>query len=519
MKKPTTKRTQVKNMDQAHKDYEKLKTLSRRARTLTGISYLLDWDQETFMPRDGSDIRGDQLQIMAGIIHRERTGKPYVNALGKLVDLKTGKLKGKSLGEREKAAVREWHRDWKIENVLPAKFVEDFAKLTATSMDVWKHARKANDFKTFAPFLEKIVEMNKKKADYIGYENKPYDALLDLYEPDVTSKIISPLFEKLKTFLVEKVKKIKKNKEIDDSFLNGKWDADKQLAFGRKILNDMGYDFNKGRLDLSAHPFSSSIHPYDSRITTRLTNPSIISNISTSLHEGGHSLYEMGLPVDDYGTPLSEAISYGIHESQSRWWETRIGLSKPFWEAYLPQLKKEFPAFGKVNLETFYKAANKVEPSLIRVEADEVTYSLHVILRYEMEEALIHGKLKIKDVPSAWNEKMEKYLGVKPESDANGCMQDVHWSMGAFGYFPSYTIGNLYAAQFFEAFAKQHKDWEKRVSKGDLVFIKEWLNNNIHKFGKQYSSQELLKKVTGKEFTVQPYLDYINDKYSGIYKL
>ncbi len=519
MKKQTTKRIPVKKMDQAHKDYEKLAELSRRGRTLTGISFLLDWDQETFMPQDGAAIRGDQQQIMAGIIHEERTGKNYVNALAKLVDLKNGKLKGKTLGERQKAAVREWHRDWKIENALPKKFVEEFAKLSSQSMDVWKNARKANSFQQFAPFLEKIVEMNRKKAEYIGYDEKPYDALLDLYEPGVTSKIITPLFEKLKKFLVDKVKKIKAQKEIDDSFLEGKWDADKQLAFGRKILEDMGYDFNKGRLDLSAHPFSSSIHPYDSRITTRLTNPSIISNVSTSLHEGGHSLYEMGLPVEDYGTPLSEAISYGIHESQSRWWETRIGLSKPFWEHYLPLLKKEFPAFSKVNLETFYKAANKVEPSLIRVEADEVTYSLHVILRYEMEDALIHGKLKIRDVPEAWNEKMVKYLGVKPDSNANGCLQDVHWSMGAFGYFPSYTIGNLYAAQFFEAFAKQHPDWEKRVAKGDLVFIKEWLNNHIHKYGKQYSSQELLKKVTGKEFTVQPYLDYIESKYSKIYKL
>jgi len=469
------------------------------------------------MPKEAAEIRGDQLQILAGIIHREKTGKKFVNALAKLVDLKTGKVLSKALDARQKAALREWHRDWRIDHALPAKFVEEFAKLSSQSMDVWKNARKANSFQQFAPFLEKIIAMNRRKAEYIGYKDAPYDALLDLFEPSVTTKTITPLFEKLKKFLVDKVKKIKAEPEIDDKILCGKFDHDKQMAFARRVLEDMGYDFNKGRLDLSAHPFSSSIHPYDSRITTRLTSDSILSNVSTSLHEGGHSLYEMGLPVDDYGTPLSEAISYGIHESQSRWWETRIGLSKPFWERYLPLLKKEFPALGKVSLDAFYRAANKVEPSMIRVESDEVTYSLHVILRYEMEEALIHGKLKVREVPEAWNAKMKQYLGVTPKTNAEGCLQDVHWSMGAFGYFPSYTLGNLYAAQFFEAFAKHNPDWEKKVAKGDLLFIKDWLNKHIHQYGKQFSSQELLKKVTGKDFTVEPYLNYIESKYKAIY--
>lgn len=505
-------------MKQSLKDYEDLKTLSRRIRTLGGVAALLDWDQETYMPKEGAENRSAQNEIMAGIIHREKTGRKYSNALAKLVDIKTGKVKATDLDEAKKAALKVWYKDWRKDHCLPPKFVEEFAKLTSLAMDAWKAARKANSFQQFAPYLEKIVDMSKRKADYLGYKDKPYDALLDLYEPDMTMKIITPLFSKLKEFLIKHVKDIKSKKQIDDSILNGKWDHDKQLAVSHEILKDMGYDFNKGRLDLSAHPFSTSIGPHDDRITTRMINDSIVSNISTSMHEGGHSLYSMGLPVAEFGTPLGDAISMGIHESQSRWWETRIGLSKAFAEGYLPLLKKNFPALSKVTVEDFYRAINKVEPTFIRVESDEVTYSLHVILRYEMEEALIHGKLKVKDVPEAWNSKMKEFLGITPKTNSEGCLQDVHWSMGGFGYFPSYTIGNMYASQFFEAFEKEHPDWEKRVSKRDLHFIKEWLNEKIHKNGRRYTSQELLKRVTGKEFTVQPYLDYLGSKYKKIYK-
>ncbi len=505
-------------MQQGLKDYEAMKALSKRIHLLGGITSLLDWDQETYMPKEGADNRGAQSEILAGIIHREKTGRKYTNALSKLADLKTGKVIAKGLDERQKAAVREWYKDWWKDHSLPPKFVEEMAKHASQSIEVWKSAREANSFQQFAPYLEKTVELNKRKADYLGYKEKPYDALLDLFEPEMTTKIITPLFTKLKEFLIKQVKEIKSRKVIDDSILLGTWEHSKQLALSHDILKDMGYNFNKGRLDLSAHPFSSSIGPNDDRITTRLINNSIISNISTSMHEGGHSLYSMGLPVEEFGTPLGDAISMGIHESQSRWWETRIGLSQGFWEGYLPLLKKHFPALDKLTVDSFYKAINKVEPTMIRVESDEVTYSLHVILRYELEEALIHGKIKVKDVPEAWNGKMEEFLGIRPKTNAEGCLQDIHWSMGAFGYFPSYTIGNMYAAQFFETFEKEHPNWEKRIAKRDLLFIKEWLNNHIHSHGRRYNSQDLLKKVTGKEFTVQPYLDYLGSKYKKIYK-
>ena len=281
----------------------------------------------------------------------------------------------------------------------------------------------------------------------------------------------------------------------------------------------MGYGPQNGRLDLSSHPFSSASHPTDSRITTRIHKTSLISCISVILHEAGHALYEMGLPKEHYGSPLGDAISLGMHESQSRWWETRIGQSKPFWQHYMPLLKDQFKGtLDHINLENFYKALNKVEPSLIRVEADEVTYPLHVILRFEMECALIEGSLKVIEIPEAWNAKMKELLGISPTNNTEGCLQDIHWAMGGFGYFPTYTLGNIYASQLFEPFAKQHPDWEKMVSSGELHFITKWLNEAVHKHGKRYNSQEILKLATGNESTATPYINYLQNKYQDIYQ-
>lgn len=500
------------------KDYQKLHELSRNARTLASISSLMDWDHETFMPPGAADFRADQLKIMAGLVHKAKTSKNFAAVLGKLIDLKTGKTKAKGLSDEQKSALREWRRDYLHDNALPQSFVKEFAKLTSKAQLVWRNAKNGNDFSLFAPYLEKIVAMSRKKADYLGYQDNPYDALLDLYEPEAKYKDIKREFTSLKKSITTLLKKITAAKQVDDSFLHGKFNHEKQLKFGRMILDAMGYDKQFGRLDLSTHPFSCSCHPTDSRITTRIHPTSLISNISVVLHEGGHSLYEMGLPPEQYGSPLGEAISLGVHESQSRWWETRIGQSKAFWEYYLPLLKKEFK-LDKYNLDTFYKAINKVEPSFIRVEADEVTYPLHVILRFELEAALIEGSLKVKEVPEAWNAKMKELLGIIPKSNAEGCLQDVHWSMGGLGYFPTYTLGNMYAAHLFLPFEKAHPDWEKRVAKGELSFIKNWLSKNVYQHGRRYTSHELLQLASGKPFSADAYIKYLNDKYFKIYKL
>lgn len=502
-----------------NKNYDELQKISKHTRVLQSVSHLLEWDGETYMPAGASTSRSEQLETMAGIIHKEKTGKKFADALGKLIDIKSGKTLAK-LPEEQKSALREWRRDYLKAKALPRKFVEEWAKLTAQAMSVWREAKKANTFQHFAPFLDRLIVMARKKADLLGYQEHPYDALLDEYEPGLTSKEIGKLFGHLRIAIVDLLKKITKAKQIDDSFLHGTFPHEKQLQFSKRLLEQMGYDFKHGRLDLSAHPFSMTIHPTDSRITTRFHDTSLMSSISVAMHEGGHALYDMGLPHDQYGTPLGEAISLGMHESQSRWWETRIGQSKSFWKHYFPLLQKEFGgSLNKISLDSFYKAVNKVEPSFIRVDADEVTYSLHVILRFEMEKALIEGSLTVREIPEAWNAKMKELLGITPKTNSEGCLQDVHWSMGGIGYFPTYTLGNLYAAHLFETFKKQLPDWEKRLEKGELLFIREWLRDAVHKHGRRYSSLDLLKQVTGKKFDSQAYVDYLTKKYHEIYDL
>lgn len=502
------------------KDYQRLHALSKHTRVLEGIGSLLDWDQETYMPPQAAGIRAEQLKTLAGLIHREKTGRKFTNTLARLIDLKTGQVQAQNLSLAQIAALREWRRNYLKDNALPTSFVEEFAKLTSQSILAWRMAKQQNAFQQFAPFLDRIIYYSRKKADLLGYKDHPYDALLDQYEPDMTTQQVGSLFSELQQKITPLLKKINQAPQVDDRFLMGQWSTDKQLEFSRMLLNAMGHDSNRGRLDLSAHPFSSSSHPTDSRLTTRIHPQSLMSNIFVILHEGGHGLYELGLPPELYGSPLGESRSLGIHESQSRWWETRMGLSKPFWTHFLPLLKETFNGqLENVNLEQLYKAINKVEPSLIRVEADEVTYPLHVILRFELEKALIEGSLNVRDIPEAWNAKMQEYLGVTPPTAAEGCLQDIHWSMGGFGYFPTYTLGNLYAAHLFEAFAKQHPNWEARVAAGELDFVRHWLNENIYQHGRRYTSQELLQQATGKEFSAAPYLNYLTDKYSAIYSL
>lgn len=498
--------------------YNKLLELAKNARLLQGVSSVLCWDQETYMPSGAGPIRSEQLKLLAGLVHEKKTSKEYALALGQLIDLKTGGIIAKGLGDDKQAAVRGWYRDYRRDTALPQHFVEDFAQLTSQSLLVWSKAKTNNAFHHFAPFLDKIVAMSRKKADYLGYKDHPYDALLDLYEPEITTKQVAQLFSELKAALVPLLKKTQSRPQVDDSFLHGVFPVSKQTAFGKMLLKDMGYDMTKGRLDFSSHPFSIASHPTDSRITTRVNPKFALSNISVVLHEAGHSLYEMGLPAEEFGSPLGESISLGIHESQSRWWETRIGHSRHFWEHYLPRLKKAFKGkFEDCTLDAFYKGINKVNPALIRVEADEVTYSLHVILRFEIEKSLIEGSLKVRDIPEAWNAKMKELLGVTPTTYSEGCLQDIHWSMGAFGYFPTYALGNMYASHFFKAFEKQHPNWTSRVASGELTFIGEWLHSNIHKHGRRYSSLELLKNVTGKPFTADAFVEYLTDKYSKIY--
>ena len=510
MKKETARSSQT--------DYAKLHQISREARVFQGISSVLNWDQETYMPLGADAIRSEQFKELAGLIHQKRTSKRFQSALNKLIDISSGDIVANDLSAEQIAALKCWRRDYLQEVSLPKRFVEELSHLTSHTVNVWRNARKANDFKLLAPHLKKIIQLSRKKADYLGYQDHPYDALIDLYEPHMTTKSIQSLFDPLRTSLSSLVKQVvnKQNASggLENHFLFSNFSTEQQLAFSSRLLDDMGYDLTKGRLDLSTHPFSSASHPTDSRITTRIHATGLMSNISAVLHEAGHGLYEMGLLSEHYGSPLCEAISFGFHESQSRWWETLIGLSRPFWQYYFPILQNYFKGqLNSVSFEQFYQAINKVEPSLIRIESDELTYPLHIIVRFELEKQLIEGTLAVKDIPQAWNEKMQELLGVTPKTDAEGCLQDIHWSCGYFGYFPSYALGNMYAAHLFEGFQRDCPDWQTRISSGQLIFVTEWLRKHVYQHGRRYSSLELLQQVSKKPFTSEAYLGYLSNKY------
>lgn len=499
------------NSTKKQSPYEQLCELSKRAYTLEGISQFLSWDQETYMPERAAPIRAEQRTILAELAHATKTGPEFEKRLTNLIDLKSKKVKAKNLSDAEEASVRVFARDFLREKALPTSFVEEFTHLTSESIFLWQKAKGNNDFRQFRPKLEKIIDMVRKKADLIGYDNHPYDALIDEFEPGTTTAQVDAVFQELRQAIKVLLKKIpapaKNGLKIPST-------VEQQLAVCHEVLEAIGYDFSCGRLDLSAHPFSTSYHPYDCRITTRQESENVVVQVLTTLHEAGHSFYEMGLSVKEHGTPLGQPISLGIHESQSRFWETRIGRTKPFWQYMYPRLQARFKKeLSRVTLDQFMKELNKVQPSFIRTDADEVTYPLHVILRFEIEKELVTGKLKVKDLPERWNELMQDLLGICPPTDRLGCLQDIHWSMGAFGYFPTYSLGNVYAAQMFEAFAKKHPDWDKRIARGDFGFIREWLSKNVWQHGRRYDGKVLIRRISGKELSAKPFITYLNNKY------
>lgn len=499
--------------EQSH--YQQLVQFSKRARIFESIESLLHWDQETYMPQKGIIIRAEQLELIASLHHEAKTDKNFGKLLGELIDLKSGEIYATTLTFEEKASLKRWRRDFLLNTALPNDFVCEFAKLNSQAISIWGEAREQNNFALFAPYLQKTIEMSRQKAAYINPKGAIYDVLIDFHEPEMTTKELEEYFTSLKKVLLPLLEKIKSAKATEDHFLHGTFAKEKQIEFGNLLLKELGYDLHSGRLDLSRHPFSTSFHPNDSRITTRIHKSGLFDSLSAVLHEAGHSIYEMGLNPQAYGTPLCQALSLGIHESQSRFYETYIGQSKAFWHTLFPKLQDTFkPQLDGVTLEQFYKAINKVSPSLIRVEADEITYTFHIIIRFEIEKALLEGTLALEDLPAVWNEKMRTYLGVEVPNEKEGCLQDIHWSMGEFGYFPTYSLGNLYGAQFFEAFTKEYSDWQERFERGEFLFVKEWLGREIHSHGRIYSAKELVERVSGKPLGTKAYLEYLTKKYS-----
>jgi carboxypeptidase Taq len=497
--------------------YQTLCLLSKKQALLSSIDALLSWDTETYLPQEGLEPRSEQRELLALLVHEEIHEPSFKKNLKELIDLKKGHFLKKNLSKEQKANLREWRRKYKEALSLPPSFVQEFAKICSQATNVWQKARKENQFSLFLPQLKKIISLCRKKADYLGFDNHPYDALLDLFEPKMTTERLTPLFSELKEGLIDLLKREKKKPAIKEDFLFQEFPFEEQMKWTSHLLEAFALNQEAFRVDLSAHPFSTGIHPKDVRITSHIKPKRLMSHLLSILHESGHALYDQNLPSKHYGTPLCEAVSMAVHESQSRFWEVFIGKSRPFWLHFYPKLQQSFPTqLSKISFEEFYRAINIVKPSQIRIEADEMTYSLHIILRYEIEKALIEGSLKPEEIPEAWEEKMQQYLGLTPPSDKEGCLQDIHWSMGSFGYFPSYSLGNLFAASFFQVFKKEFPLWEQSLAKGDFGFISQWLKTKIHRHGKLYSSEELIERVTKKPLGVTNYLSYLKEKYEKL---
>jgi carboxypeptidase Taq len=507
-----------------------LKTLAPLAGRLLEVQRInsaaavLSWDQETYMPAGGGAARAEQIAALQGIAHEKLISPETERMLGAWLDLDTGvplERDGELWDESSRALLREVWRDYSRAKKLPSTFVIRLSRECSLAQQAWAEAKARSDYKAFLPHLSIILTLKREEAQYQGFETSPYNALLDAYEPGSTIAALTPLFGQLKARLVPLLKRIQDSPtQIDDGFLYHAYDQARQVEFGRLVLIAMGYDFEKGRLDLSAHPFTTSFHPTDVRVTTRVHENDLPSCLFSCIHEGGHGLYDQGLDPMHYGTPLGESVSLGIHESQSRMWENCVGRSRAFWQFFYPILQATFHhQLRGVNVEQFYTVINRVKTSLIRVEADELTYNLHIMLRFEIEQDLIEGKTTPDELPEIWNAKMKDYLGITPSNDGEGVLQDVHWSMGGFGYFPTYTLGNLYAVQFYDQAKLEIPHIEDEIAAGQLMVLQRWLGQKIHRWGRTFTPDQLSQRVTGVSLSPEPFLRYIERKYGELYRL
>jgi carboxypeptidase Taq len=497
--------------------YNELLRRSKEHHLLASCASVLGWDERTYMPHGGSAYRAEQMALLARLAHEMLTA-PEVGEL--LAEIEGSDL----IQDADSLAavnVRELRRSYDRAVKLPKELVEELARVTTRAQQVWQEARKANDFPSFRPWLDKVVGLKRQEAEAVGYQSVAYDALLDEYEPGATTAEITSTFAALRRELVPLVAAIASSgKRPNHEILEREYPVDRQQVFGTAAAAAIGFDFNAGRLDVTTHPFCSGIGPGDVRLTTRYNPHHFNEAIFGTLHEAGHGIYEQGLDPEHVGTPMGSACSLGIHESQSRLWENQVGRSRPFWEHWFPRARQVFlDALRGVSLDDFLFAINDVRPSFIRVEADEATYNMHIILRFELEQALISGDLKPADVPGAWNEKFTASFQLTPPDDTRGCLQDIHWSMGGIGYFPTYTLGNLYAAQFMERARKDLGDLDTEFRHGEFGRLKSWLNEKIHRPGQRYRAADLCERVTGQPLSHKALLAYLRGKYTPLYGL
>lgn len=495
--------------------YDELTRRFRDYSILNSCASLLGWDERTQLPPHGAEHRSEQMALLARMAHEMLTAPALADALAAA----TSDTANEPADSDRAVTVREIQRIHDRAVKIPQRLVEELARSVTRAQQVWQDARANDDFASFQPWLDRIVALKREEAAAVGFEDVPYDALLDEYEPGAKSRDLSAVFAELRAALVPLLERIQDSgRRPRTEILEREYDPDRQAELGKTAARLIGFDFDAGRLDVTAHPFCSSIGPGDCRITTRYNPRRFGDGFFGILHEAGHGIYEQGLDPAQFGLPLGSPTSLGIHESQSRLWENQIGRSWPFWDYFFPLVRNHYPAsLGTVNQSEFYFAINDVQPSFIRVEADEVTYNLHIILRFELEQAIVAGDLPAAEVPSAWNEKFKDFFNLEPKTFALGCLQDIHWSMGGIGYFPTYTLGNLYAAQFMEQARLDLPDLDDDVRRGEFGGLKNWLRDRIHSPGMRYRSAELCERVTGKKLSPRPFLFYLSNKFGELY--
>ena len=498
--------------------YDELVSRTKDAALLAATGGILGWDQQVMMPPGGIELRSRQLAQLSGLIH-ERSTDPRVGEL--LAECEADANLTSDPHSDTAANLREIRRKYDRDTKLPGELVEEIARTTSLAEHEWATAREKSDFSLFQPWLEKNLELYRRAAECYswGQHEEPWDALAEGYEPGMRARDVEAVFTPLRDNLQALVSDLTSAPRTPSSAIHEiSLPIDDQAVFVRKVAEAMGFDFARGRIDPTVHPFCSGSHPGDVRITTRYAKDKFFDALGSTMHEAGHGLYEQGLPVEHNGTPLGNAVSLGIHESQSRMWENFVGRSMPFWTWCLPELQKAFgDAVSHVTLDDAYQGMNLVRPDFIRVEADEATYNLHIMVRFELERVLMSGDLAPADLPHEWNRRYKEYLGVDVPDDARGCLQDVHWSAGLFGYFPTYTLGNLYAAQLFEKALEDIPDLYDGFIQGDFSPLKAWLNTNVHAHGSRYLPAELCERVTGKPLEAEPLLRHLNDQLRPLY--
>jgi carboxypeptidase Taq len=497
--------------------YPQLLAQLREIATLSSAASVLAWDQETLMPPAGSEQRAREVALLTSLAH------------ARLADARIGELIEAAAADPElredpdaAANLRELRRDHERATRLPGALVREFAEVSSLAKDAWRDARERDDFQAFAPWLERIVELSRRRAEHLGVPEggEVYDALLDEYEPGMRAARVDEIFGELRPELSRLVAAIADApRKPDPARAELPVPRELQLEFNRTVAARMGFDFGAGRLDTSTHPFCSGNGPGDTRLTTRFRDTGFLDALSSTMHEVGHGLYEQGLPKRErLGEPLAAAASHGIHESQSRLWENMVGRSREFWEWALPEAKAAFSgALGGLTLDEVHGAANHVAPGLIRVESDEVTYNLHIMLRFDLERAILSGELPVAEIPGAWNERMRSDLGLEVPDDRRGCLQDIHWAMGGIGYFPTYTLGNLYAAQLWASIGEQLPGLDEEVRKGEFGSLLSWLRREVHQHGRRYAAEDLCMRATGAPLQARPLLDYLQAKLGPLY--